>query len=253
VTETGKDKRKKLIEKIRALLAMTTDRGASETEAMQAATMASKLMEEYDLTYEDIESELASDRYGARSRKFSDNNRMHESHLCADQIGKYWDCKTWFGRAPDGVTHLVYFGAIDDTNLAHDMMTMIRAATEKSWQDYKISNARNYAINGHSLRADFMEGMTVSIILRLVDLKAARSGKGDASRALVVVKDQIVQQKFETYAEMHGMTLDIQERGGKKREANADAYIAGVEAGESIKLQEELGAPDSRSPAATQH
>lgn len=44
MSELNKDKRTKIIEKVRALLAMTTDRGASETEAMSAAQMASKLM-----------------------------------------------------------------------------------------------------------------------------------------------------------------------------------------------------------------
>lgn len=44
------EKRKKLLKKIRALLNMTTERGASEQEALSAAAKAAKLMAEYDIS-----------------------------------------------------------------------------------------------------------------------------------------------------------------------------------------------------------
>lgn len=239
--ESSIDKRRKLIEKIRALFAMTVDRGASEAEAMNAAVLASKLMQEHDLTYDDIEGELRDERYGARSRKFSNSNRLHESHQCADQIGKCWDCKAWFGYdGVSGETHLVFFGSADDTNLAHDMMQMIRSATENSWQAYKISNARDYAVNGRSLRADFMSGMVTTIVLRLMDLKAARTGRGDTSRALVVAKDAIVQERFEIFAKQNGMNITEKPASYRDRDVNASAFAAGIQAGEEVRLQEEL-------------
>lgn len=240
MSETGKSKRTKLIEKVRALLAMTTDRGASEAEAMNAAAMASKLMEEHDLAYEDIEAELKGERYGARARKFSDTPKLHESHLCAEPIGRYWDCKTWFGQNPLGEVQLIFFGSADDTNLAHDMMTMIRGAINKSWQEYKVGNAADYAKLGAEMRAAFMEGMTVSIICRLLDLKAARTGKGDTSRALVVAKDAIVTEKFNIFAEQNGMKIEEQKAGGQEREVDAMAYFAGMMAGDRVKLVDEV-------------
>lgn len=237
----GKDKRKKIVEKIRALLAMTTDRGASETEAMNAAAMASKLMEEHDLTYEDIESELSGERYGARARKFSDSIRLHESHRCASAIGDYWDCKTWFGHdANSKETHLVFFGSSDDTLLAHDMMSMIRSALEKSWKEFKTSHQRDYSISGHTLRADFMSGAVTTVIIRLMDLKEARTGRGDTSRALVVAKGALVQERFDIFAKNHGMTIEVQHSKESKRDVNAEAFFAGIRAGEAVKLQDEI-------------
>lgn len=241
MSETGKDKRTKLIEKIRALLAMTTDRGASETEALNAASLASKLMEEHDLTYHDIQAELETERFGARSRVFSETGKLHESHLIADAIGKYWDCKAWFSAHPDGKTiFLIFFGSADDTNLAHDMMAMIRGALNKSWQEFKIQNASLYAFKGAKLRADFMEGMVTSIVTRLMDMKEARTAKGDTSRALVVAKDAIVSARYDIFAKEHGMTMDVVEEGGQDRESDATAYFSGLVAGSTVKLVDEV-------------
>lgn len=49
--------REKLIERIKKLLAVTEQRGATEQEAIQAALMAQKLMAEYDVN----DYELGSD------------------------------------------------------------------------------------------------------------------------------------------------------------------------------------------------
>ena len=51
----------KILEKIQKLLEVTTDRGASENEAMMAALKAQKLMAENDLTILDIQTEKAEE------------------------------------------------------------------------------------------------------------------------------------------------------------------------------------------------
>jgi hypothetical protein len=242
MTETSAEKRQKLIAKVKALLAMTTDRGASEAEAINAAQLASKLMEEHDLTYHDIEAELAEDRFGARGRKFADSNRLHESSNCVNVIAKYWDCVTWWGyNETTKETTLVYFGSADDTALAHEMTSMIRSAMENAWQRYKMSPGRPTHIPGHVLRADFLFGMTVRLCQRLEALKAARSGSGDTSRALVVAKGAIVHERLEIFKAKTGMRIEVEEPEQTiSRDVIGEAYFAGKAAGQQVKLADEL-------------
>lgn len=241
MTETNEDKRRKLIAKVKALLAMTTDRGASETEALNAAALASKLMEEHDLTYQDIEAELADGRYGARGRKFSASFNLHESSNCVNVIADYWDCQTWWGQNRETrETHLVFFGSADDTSLAHDMTDMVRSAMDNAWRRYKLSPQRPSDVPGHVLRADFLLGMAVRICQRLEMLKKARSNVGDTSRALVVAKDAIVRDRLETFKKTHGMTIEEQPEETILRDVIGEAYHAGKAAGEQVKLADEI-------------
>lgn len=59
--------RAKILIKLRALLAKTVSNGCTEAEALAAAEKASAIMEEYDLSYTDVE-QVRDERYGARRR-----------------------------------------------------------------------------------------------------------------------------------------------------------------------------------------
>jgi hypothetical protein len=245
MSKAGRGRRREIIAKVKSLLEMTTERGASEAEAMKAAEVASKLMAEHDLTYEDLDAELQAERYGVRSRHFAKSvDELHEVSILSQPVATYWDCETWFGADPDsGEVHLVFFGSADDTQLAHAMMDTLRKAMGTSWQAYKLMNSEEYAHLGQSMRKAFMAGMTDRIGTRLEDLKAARSGAGDKSRALVVAKLAIVQQRLQSYAESVGMTRETRP-DTRPVVVDRDAYFAGLDAGSAVKLAEEL--PDGK-------
>lgn len=46
--------RNKMIDKVRALLAKTIDNGCTEAEAMSAFEIASRMMDEYEITQDDL-------------------------------------------------------------------------------------------------------------------------------------------------------------------------------------------------------
>jgi hypothetical protein len=59
-----------LIKKIKSLLAKTVENGCTEGEAITAAEHAAKLMEQYDLTFDDVENEVRAQRVKIDERLF---------------------------------------------------------------------------------------------------------------------------------------------------------------------------------------
>jgi len=245
--------RDSLIKKIKALLGKTTENGCTEAEAMTAAAHAALLMQQYDLTFKDVENEVRHLKFGAARRPFTSygsgywRRRHRPVSNCVGAIAKYFDCECWFSE-----TDLVFFGATDDTGLAHDMVTMLSGTIEHE------TNARlaRVIINNdpRTVRASFQHGMTDRLNRRLTVLKKNRTKAGQqAHEALaaesasastfhppvVVAKQLVVQEKYEEYIEEHGLKL-LKTRTSRTTGSH-DAYRAGVAAGERVSLVPKRG------------
>ena len=110
-------KRESLIMKIRALLSKTVENGCTENEALAAATLAATLMEEYDLTFKDVEKEIRDQKFDTNRRPFGHygpSGRRHTPAVrdCVRDVASFFDCEYWY----HGID-LVFFGTEDDTNL----------------------------------------------------------------------------------------------------------------------------------------
>jgi Protein of unknown function (DUF2786) len=233
---TGKDRRTAIIAKVQALFAKTVENGCTEAEAMAAASAASRLMKEHDLTYKDIEAELRDERYGARARPMDSTNprrrTRHEVSLVIPQIAAYFHCKFW----SQNNTVIIYFGMADDTELAHQLTDLIRVTMDAEWSAYLNSSQRDPCINGRTLRASFMIGMAHRLRERLDAMKAERDSANvpATGRALVVVKNAIVTEMFATYAKDAGLNLRSKTR--RRRYQENHAHHAGRAAGDRVDL-----------------
>ena len=169
-----KAQRGKILDRVRALLSMTIENGCSEHEAMTAAAKAAKLMEEYDLTFSDVNA-IKGDRVGKQSKPFSASNKSHEMHAAgiyvSVSIGNFFDCKVWRNGSD-----VVFFGLKDDVDLAHDMLAMIRAAMDRELSTFLVSpEAAGSGEHRRTLSHSFMRGMGHRISQRLERLKAERT------------------------------------------------------------------------------
>jgi Protein of unknown function (DUF2786) len=79
----------KIIERVRALLAMTTKNGCTEAEAMTAAVKAAELMEQYDLELGDVRS-LEDERIAQQSKPFAADGRPREMHAAGIYVSLVW-------------------------------------------------------------------------------------------------------------------------------------------------------------------
>lgn len=234
MTTTNKQRREAIIRKVQALLSKTTENGATEHEALAAADIANKLMEEHDLTYTDIEGELREDRYGARRRPFAGGNgrrrTWHEVRGCLHAIGNYWDCKSWYSGQD-----LVFFGSEHDSDAAHAMVDLLRVAIDGEFARYLKSDDRPQDVHGKTLRASFGIGIASRIAQRLYEIKRSRTqAGGTGSTALIVVKGQIVTEKYAAYC--RDTNLKIRSAGRRVARPHQGAYVAGIAAGNRVDL-----------------
>ena len=249
------DVRSRITLKLRALLAKTVENGATEHEAMAAAEKASELMEEYDLSYADIE-QVRDERYGARTRPFGGGTSRRRTHHEASQthnaIAAFCDCRAWYS----GI-EMTFFGTVHDTETAHAMADMIRLTMDQEFAGYLNSRQREQGVHGRTLRASFMMGMAHRISTRLramkherdkrADTTAAATGRADAAgRSLVVVaKSEIVKEKANLYFKEKGWKMGSARSGSRSLGSRA-AYHAGAAAGDRVGLNPALGGSHKR-------
>lgn len=110
--------REKLIERIKKLLAVTEKRGATEQEAIQAALMAQKLMDEYDVNDYDLggESEPIEEAMTKRGRAWEG--------ILAQVVADNFRCKCFTRmdykdeRARKRTANMVFYGYKHDAEAA---------------------------------------------------------------------------------------------------------------------------------------
>ena len=219
----------KIIERVRALLAMTTKNGCTEAEAIAAAAKAAELLEQYDLELKDVKS-LEDERIAQQSRPFASDGRPREMHAAGIYvslaIANFFDCKCW----RSGI-EVIFFGMKDDVELAHAMLSMIRLAMDRELMDF-MAGAGKGAGHPRSVMVSFMKGMGHRLSNRLTQIKAERTAHVRAKgKDLVVVKGNLVEA---AYAElMRGLNLKPRPLKPVK---NALAYFAGVQAADRVNL-----------------
>lgn len=235
----SQDKRQKLIAKIKALLAKTEGNGCSEFEALAAMETASRLMAEHDLTYKDIEKEVRDEKYGARTVPFatsSGGTRLHDvAKRCAVAVARFFDCKVYINQN----VNLIFFGSQDDTSMAAQMMAMLRMAVDSESARYLRSKDRPKSVHGRTLRASFVLGMTERLNKRIWGAKKARTDAAAKAQttgtSLIVVKDQVVTEKYAQYLRDKGVNL-MGKAGYGARVRHGGAYASGQEAGGRVDI-----------------
>lgn len=227
--------REKTIAKIRALMDKTVENGCTEAEAMSAIAMASKLMEEHDISVVDVEAEVKNTDYGARSRQFANPGkriRFHESIWCATEIAAYWDCRYYIS----GI-NLVFFGSREDTDMAHAMIALIRLTIENEWQRHFVTVQRDGVTHGRTMRKAFMQGITDRIRDRLDEMKKERTNADFGAHkygALVALKGQMVTEKYAQWIRDTGKKLKTEVIQNSVN--HTKSYNAGVIAGNRVDL-----------------
>jgi hypothetical protein len=238
ITTTGAEARANIKERLRKLLNMTIDNGATEAEALAAAQKAADLMAEHDLTYDKVD-EVKAEPYGASRWDVNCGmlrKRPHEVRYVASEVGRLFNCRTW----RDG-SQRVFFGTEVDAWAAHSMCGVICFAMEAAFEAYLSSPERRRSrLPTQSLRPSFMSGMAMRINSRLVEIRrarevATRQAVEGTGRALVLVtKQEQVAAKFQQYAAENDLRLQSSRRHLKRR--SSSAHAAGDDAGSRVNL-----------------
>lgn len=109
----------KIIEKIKKLLAMTEENGASENEAMVAALKAQKLMAEYNITVADIDDKDDSDEIVQNAIDIDTRNKW--KYRLANIIATNFCCKTFCY----GTKKIVFYGYKKHADVAAEVFKFL--------------------------------------------------------------------------------------------------------------------------------
>lgn len=235
------DDRSRLLARLKALLAKTTENGCTEGEAMAAAEKAAELMREYDLQLTD--DQVQGDRYGARRRPLNGHIDMafdHEVRWCGRAVGAFFDCRYWCESGPRERTMLAFYGSEHDSDAAHNMIDLLRYVMECEFVAYLATKPSGNTYR--AVRKSFMAGMASRICERLHEMRRVRSEhvrRASQSQALVVVtKTQVVTERYGAYLKAKGWVIKRKTSGAGREGA---AYGAGQAAGSRVNFGNNVG------------
>jgi len=232
--------REKVAAKIKALLAKSVENGATEHEAIAAATKAAKLMEEHNLTM--TEAEIISEGFEMRSETWeSDKATALARKLLSKAVSVFTDTRIWtdpdksrkfFGLKPD-----VIFAQFLYDSLTEFVVRRYNAFVEEELAAF----AKQYGIPLESAKRrisfedameNFIMGVTGRISERLVQHRVHARAKSDSGRDLVPInKFSLVTQAL---YDQHNIKLASKNYTAKQapdRDAHSAGYAAGNEAG----------------------
>jgi hypothetical protein len=155
------------------------------------------------------------------------------AHWTMVPIADFFDCKAWHYN-----NNAVFFGVKSDVELAHQMLTVVCLAVDSEFFTWSKSAGSDVGQAIHKeVRTSFISGMAKRIGDRLRVMKEARSDKGRSRGTdLVVVKNQIVDEKFAAYLRQTNQS-DFTKNTSKSSSAISEtAFLAGWTAGTRVDL-----------------
>lgn len=219
-------KDEKILERIRNLLAMAGDT-SSPNEAAIAARRARALMDRYQIEEMDLTS-LNQEDFGAEdlSTGFKTNNGPISCMAVA--VAKLNDTQVRYERI-SGVLNLRFEGMLVDCVCAIEMMKYLR--DEMYQQAERSASGRS---DRYAYRLGFSSGVARQVEEILKDRRELKTSNGTG---LMVIKSQLVQQKFGVarYA-----------RSKSTFQGSGEAYNSGYQRGKNINLSRQVGGSSQR-------
>ncbi|MDJ0388043.1 DUF2786 domain-containing protein [Roseomonas sp. E05] len=182
--------------RIRALTEKTVSNGCTEAEALAAAEMVGRLLERYALSMDEVE--LREARCVQVEVPLA-GRRRRPVDACVPAIARFCDCKVWLARESRGARY-VFFGLEPDTALAAYLFAVVERSIGAELATFRAARP---ALRGLPLRrasTSFQQGMAGRIAERLEAMarerQAGMAARPSAGTALVVAKQQVVEEAF---------------------------------------------------------
>lgn len=216
--------REKLLAKVKALLSKTTQAGCTEAEAMSALNMAQAMMDAYEITEDELSDLKKEEAIVAETNTFDPHNIRRN---LAVWVSRFADTKVW--RDGGRTSHKLKFcGTQADVEFATWLLDSLSefVSHQLSWwlMIHQPKEDRKFHI------ASFVSGCTHRINERLGELVNARSPKTDNSRALVVIKYDLIKKK------MNELGINLSKSRNRGKVVDMKAYEAGKRAGDGASF-----------------
>lgn len=159
------DSRKKMLEKVKAILAKTMDNGCSEAEAMTALAKARELM----ATYEIDESELQQDQEKATIFRTEAQDPYEIKRFLAVYVGKFTRCRAFADR--DKI--VTFAGMESDVIFASWLLNTLQRFVMRALREFQRQNVIAKRSNSNYTSSSFVQGCIARIAEKLKALTPA--------------------------------------------------------------------------------
>ncbi len=181
----------KLLERIRRLYAMSNDT-SSPAEAAIAAKRVRSLMDQHQVTVEDLEK---SEYGSAVFRKSYLRPPLYIRWLMLG-VGRYNDCNTTWSSLGGGKNSPMFQGFENDALAANLMLDYLYKTMERHLRAYlKSESPEDRRIASNSFRAGYCADMQKRLLELCEERRTAEHEAGSAG-ALIVLKGKLVAAKF---------------------------------------------------------
>lgn len=227
-------KRSKLLDRIRQLCGRTVDRGFTEAEALAAAEKVSALLDENDLTLDEVE--IRSSPVGRQDAEF-ESDLGERIWKVASAIAQLTGTRYWTSAAGVAPVRITFFGLLHEAQIAGYLLDICAramrceaAAAGAAWALYRLP-VRNRR------RAAFLDGMADALGRRISAMRKPQP----TGRGLVVVRERIVGE------EMSRLGVRIRDARSRSSDDFDPAYGDGMAAGDRVALDPGLTPPQETS------
>ena len=222
----------RLVQRIRALRAKTVEQGCTEQEALAAAEKVAELLDRYGLNLSELDLRKQScEGVGIDT----DRKRRGPIDDCMAMIAAFFDCRVWSETAEDATLRYVFFGLPADVQAAVYLHDLIALAFVSETAAFQSGDFYRRSDSGHRRSAtnSFQLGLARGINEKLRTLRQARemAGAGSSGRALVPIKDAMIDD------EMERLGLTFHRKATSRKRVLPGAYHAGKEAGERFEYR----------------
>jgi hypothetical protein len=234
-TETA---REGLFRKLRALLAKTTEAGCTEEEALSAASLARRLMDDYNVAHADLaEPDPWADMAFDWSSPFKGRKpRKHGWHLRREiglTIAKYCDVKA---RLNSSEARIKFFGHESDVMFAGWLLESLDAFGVRAWNLFEAAQALSDAPFTAD-RESFLLAFATRINERLLAETTTRTAPATSGSALIVQRNALLTEEYTKRFPNLGFA-----RSQSGRMTDAASYAAGSTAANRAGFHRPMGA-----------
>lgn len=232
--------------RIKALSEKTVSNGCSEAEAQSAMEKVGQLLEQYNLTMEEIdirEEPCVTITIKTKSPKAGPENYF------VVRLAEFADCKVWRSKLEnEGVIAYYFFGLESDTQMVQYLYNTIVSALTSETRKYKDSIKHVDFVRGQKKVASctFQRSFANRIAYRLLHMKTQMNADLEAKRetgtALVLIKNQIVEQAFQE------QNVRLRKRYTTYRpQYDGNAAAAAYNAANNVNLSRPVGSETGRN------
>ena len=223
--------REKLLQRIKHMMQITEERGATEAEALVATRKIGELLEKYNLSMNEVE---IRDTTCIMGEVTVGKARAHPVISVASAIASFVGVKLWKSKGHN--IKVVFFGLPHDVEVATYFIVLCQNSMESEWALFKksVSYAKESAThNGNSIRTSFMHGMADRLSGRIDEMNqevVQTRDKQAESTALVLVKNQTIDQDFK------GLNINLRSSRSSFTVRSDSAFHSGMAAANSVGL-----------------